>query len=115
MMEGDYYFNFNIYKHMKKHLVTEAEVQAFFCLGIISLTNVKTQNCDEFPFCLSTAAENYDSFSTSEAGYVSWYLSARLMDTLCMFGVDYGFFLSPVDPTVTGKSDSVHYFGLLQL
>jgi hypothetical protein len=55
-MEGDYYFNFNIYKHMKKHLVTEAEVQAFFCLGIISLTNVKTQNCDEFPFCLSTAA-----------------------------------------------------------
>jgi len=43
------------------NLVTEAEVRVFFCseqveVGNISQTNVKTQNCDEFPFCSSTAA-----------------------------------------------------------
>jgi hypothetical protein len=43
------------------NLVTKAESSSLFSLeqvevGIISLTDVKTQNCDMFPFYSSTAA-----------------------------------------------------------
>jgi len=77
------------------NLVTKAEAAAFLCLeqvevGIISLTDVKTQNYDKFPFFFHLLQEpKIRTLFQPVKLDMSWYLSARLLDTLCRFGVDH--------------------------